>query len=193
VRHDPLGTRVSSYGKKEMILRKVTLFFTEHRGLSGGLLFLLLLAGSCWILSIYGDRDNFEQIVASHSASMASRILTLLGMSANASGNSIFSHEFNINIGPACSAFFETIVFSAAIVAYPMKIKDKILGVLLGAAEVWVTNLLRVIVLFLVGVYFPNLFDVLHDHVIQAIFILFMVVLWIFWISKSSAKRIATH
>jgi exosortase/archaeosortase family protein len=182
-----------TYIKKEMILRKVTLLFTKYRGLSGGILFLLLLVGSCWLLSIYDARNNFEQIFASHSANLAARVLTLLGMSVQTGGSSIFSHGFSINVGRACIAFYETIVFAAAIIAYPMKLKYKISGVLLGVLAVWATNLLRVITLFLAGVYFPNLFDVLHDHVIQALFILFMVVLWIFWVSKSSAKRIAVH
>jgi exosortase/archaeosortase family protein len=168
------------------------LLFLKHKGLRSGILFLGVLIGGCWLLSINGVRDYCEQLFALITANLATRILTYLGMGVQANGSSIALHGFNVDIGPGCIAFYEIFVFAAAIVAYPLRMKDKIAGVVLGMVAVWTTNLLRVIGLFLSGVYFPKVFEILHDHVAQAIFILFMVVLWVLWVGNST-KRIAAQ
>lgn len=175
-----------------MAFKQTGLLFLNHKGLRGGILFLGVLIVGCWLLSINDVRNYWEQLFALTATKLAGRILTYLGMSVQANGNSLAGLGFNIDIGPSCIAFYETFVFAAAIVAYPLKMKDKIAGVVLGVIAVWATNLVRIIALFLSGVYFPNVFKLLHDHVAQAIFILFMVVLWVLWVGKAG-KGIVAH
>lgn len=175
-----------------MAFGKIGLFFLRHKGLRGGVLFLGVLITGCLILSINGVRDYWEQLFALATAKIATRILTCLGMGIQADGNFLALHGFNVAIGPGCIAFYEIFVFAAAITAYPLRMKDKFAGVVLGVVAVWATNLLRVIGLLISGVYFPSVFELLHDHVAQAIFILFMVVLWISWVGKCT-KRIAAQ
>ncbi len=178
--------------KIKMSLPQTTLNWLKHSGLRSGILFLSLLIFGCWFLSIYGVQDNWEQRFTLITAKLAARILTYLGMRVQANENSMAGLGFTVDIGPDCIAFYETFVFAAAIVSYPLRGKDKIAGVVLGVFAVWTTNLLRIIGLFLSGVYFPSVFELLHDHVAQAIFILFMVVLWVLWVDKST-KRIAAQ
>jgi exosortase/archaeosortase family protein len=175
-----------------MAFKQTSILFLKHKGLRGGIMFLGVVIAGCWFLSINGVRDYCEQLFALITANLATRILTYLGMSVQAKGSSIALHGFNVDIGPGCIAFYEIFVFAAAIVAYPLRLKDKIAGVMIGVAAVWATNLVRVIALFLSGVYFPSVFELLHDHVAQAIFILFMVVLWVLWVGKST-KRITVQ
>ncbi len=174
-----------------MAFAKIGLLFLRNKGMRGGMLFLGVLIAGSWLLSINGVRDYWEQLFAMVTAKIATRILTYLGMSIHADGNSIAFHGFSVAIGPGCIAFYEIVVFSAAIIAYPLRKRDKFAGVVLGVVAVWATNLLRVISLFLSGVYFPAVFELLHDHVAQAIFILFMVVLWISWVGKCSKRIVA--
>jgi exosortase/archaeosortase family protein len=177
---------------ENMAFEKIGLLFLKHKGLRGGTLFLGVFIAGCWLFSINGVRDYWEQLFALATAKIATRILTYLGMGIQANGNSLALHGFSVDIGPGCIAFYEIFVFAAAIIAYPLRIKDKFAGVVLGMVAVWATNLLRVIGLFLSGVYFPSVFELLHDHVVQAIFVLFMVVLWISYVGKST-KRVAAQ
>lgn len=106
--------------------------FLKHKGLRGAVIFIGLLAGSCWLLSIKGVRDYCEQLFALATAKIATRILTYLGIGVHADGNFIALHGFNVDIGPGCIAFYEIFVFSAAIIAYPLRKKDKFAGVVNG-------------------------------------------------------------
>jgi exosortase/archaeosortase family protein len=177
---------------QNMAFGKTGLLFLRNKGLRGGVLFLAVLIAGCWLLSINGVRDYGERFFALATAKIATWILACLGMDIQADGNCFGLHGFSVSIGPGCIAFYEIFVFSAAIIAYPLRMKDKFTGVVLGVVAVWATNLLRVIGLFLSGIYFPSVFELLHDHVAQAIFILFMVVLWISWVGKCT-KRIAAQ
>ena len=132
--------------------------FFRQKGIRGGIIFLSILIFSCWSLTINGIREYYEQLISLHTANLATHILTFLGMDVQSSVNSIFYNGFSVTVGRACIAFYETIVFAAAIIAYPMKIKDKVAGILLGVVAVWATNLLRVMVLFFNRGIFSNFF-----------------------------------
>ncbi len=173
-----------------MALNRLAFGGLRHKHLPRVVLFIVVFFTGYLIASINHIQNYWEQFFTLTTAKLAAQILTYLGMDIYAKGNLIAFHEFSVVIGPGCIAFYEIFVFSAAIIAYPLKKKDKLAGVLLGVVAVWATNLLRVIGLFLSGIYFPSIFKLLHDHVAQAIFILFMVVLWISWVEKCT-KRIA--
>ena len=55
-----------------------------------------------------------------------------------------------------------------------------------------VVNLVRIVSLFLVGVYFPKAFDWMHVEVWSAIFILLAIVLWTLWIQWAMKFRPVT-
>ena len=65
--------------------------------------------------------------------------------------------------------------------------KSRLTGLALGILAIQVINLVRVVALFLTGVYFPKIFDTSHTVIWQTIVILCGVLLWIFW-----ANRFAT-
>ena len=153
---------------------------------------MLILVAGCWLLNFNDSLKLWEFYLTSIIAKIASHILSFIGVSAQYHKNSIIGKSFSVDIGSGCIAFYEVVVFAAAIIAYPSKIKDKIGGVIAGSIAILTTNLIRVIILFLSGIYFPSIFNILHDHVAQALFILFMVVLWITWVGKTNA-RISTY
>ena len=76
------------------------------------------------------------------------------------------------------------VIFLAAVLAFPASWKSRLTGLGLGILAIQVVNLVRVVALFLTGVYFPKIFDTSHTVIWQTIVILFGVMLWIFWANR---------
>ena len=63
-------------------------------------------------------------------------------------------------------------------------IRQKGEGIALGILVLYALNLVRTVSLFLVGTYFPGLFDTAHYIVWQSLMILLAIGLWLFWVEK---------
>jgi exosortase H (IPTLxxWG-CTERM-specific) len=126
------------------------------------------------------------------SARMASPVCNWFGQRTSAVGATISSARFSLRIGPNCDASDPSALFVAAVLAFPVPFRRKIPGILLGAMILAVVNLVRIVSLFLVGVYFPKAFDWMHVEVWSAIFILLAIVLWTLWIQWAMKFRPVT-
>jgi exosortase/archaeosortase family protein len=164
----------------------------KNKAFHCGIIFIAVLITGSFLINITGGRDSWEQQIMSGIATLSAITLNNLGVYVHADGNTLDGQDFRIHIGPACIAFYEIIVFAAAIAACPMRVRHKIGGVLFGIAAIFLANLFRVIGLYLSGRYFPKFFDILHDHVAQAIFILVMAILWVMWVTKYG-KRVTAE
>ncbi|MCX6251092.1 MAG: exosortase H [Bacteroidetes bacterium] len=121
-----------------------------------------------FIISAYGHLSNF--------------LLNLFGQHTQVSGTVISSPRFTISIAKGCDAIEGMALFTAALLSYPASWKLKLIGFLAGNVVLFLLNLVRIVSLFLTGIYAPKLFQIMHVEIWQALFILFAIALWIFWI-----------
>ena len=177
--------------RKNMTLKQIVLVCLKHKGLRGGIIFVGLLIGSCLFLDQNSVMVFIETHFTSQIADLTAWILRLLGMKVSSSGISVTGSGFGVDIKYGCNAVYEMIVFSAAMAASPIEIKNRISGILIGAVFIYVLNILRVFVLFLSGVYFPEMFKLIHENIAQNVFIFCLAVLWIFWIARYSGRASA--
>jgi exosortase/archaeosortase family protein len=82
------------------------------------------------------------------------------------------------------------LIFLSAVLAFPAPWTSKAVGLVLGVVAIQLVNLVRVVALFLTGVYLPDFFDSSHTVVWQSIVILFGVLLWIFWANRFAVPRV---
>ncbi|UCE61919.1 MAG: hypothetical protein JSU63_09325, partial [Phycisphaerales bacterium] len=66
-----------------------------------------------------------------------------------------------------CDAIEPVAAFTAAVLASPVSVSFKAWGILVGALALQVINLIRLVTLFFVGVYFPRALDIVHIDVWQ--------------------------
>jgi exosortase/archaeosortase family protein len=92
-----------------------------------------------------------------------------------------------VNIRNGCNGVEAMLIFLAAVLAFPASWKARVAGLVLGILAIQVVNLIRVVALFLTGVYFPSIFNASHTVIWQTIVILFGVLLWIFWANRFAA------
>jgi len=148
------------------------------------LLFLLLLLVFSFLLSLEPTKHYFYNPFTAFIASQAAWILKILGLKVHASGITISGEGFSVKILANCNAIFEIMLFLSAVIAFPALLKEKLFGGALGTFFIYLLNLLRVVLLFLVGVYSPQFFEGTHVYVGQSIFIVMVAIFWLFWAGK---------
>lgn len=118
---------------------------------------------SAWILDVFEDR-----IVVS--------------------GQSI-SGRFALTIERGCDAIEPSALFLAGVLAFPAPFLRKIPGMLIGTICLMVINLVRIVSLYYVGVYFSHrTFEIMHVNVWQALFIVLAIFFWVLWALWSLKK-----
>lgn len=123
-------------------------------------------------------------------ATVASLVLTLRLASVEVllTGNLLSSGATSIEIVPDCTPLMPTLVFWAAVVAFPVPWRRRVSGLLLGGAAIWVFNLARVLALFGVLVWMPRHFKFVHVYLWQTGTLLAVVALYVVWVRLQSVK-----
>ncbi len=83
-----------------------------------------------------------------------------------------------------CGAIEIMAIFFAAVMAYPTQIRRKLLGVMVGIPLMYFVNIFRLSFLAVVGALNAGgkWFEFLHYYVWQAVYIVFVVAVWLAWI-----------
>jgi exosortase H (IPTLxxWG-CTERM-specific) len=151
-------------------------------------LFTVLLGGGFALLAWQPINDGvvipFTAAIARTSAS----ILDLLGQEIRIDGTRVYGRSFAVDIENGCNGIEALIIFLAATLSFPASWKARLTGLAIGIIGIQIVNLIRVIALFLTGVYFPAFFDSSHTVVWQTVVILFAVLLWIFWAQRFAVR-----
>ena len=138
--------------------------------------------------SAYFDK-NIQPRIVSLNGKLSSFILNLFGLHTQSSGDMIYSSKFSISIKRGCDAVEAIALFSMALLAFPAEWKNKIIGLFVGIFLLFILNLVRIVSLFLTGIYYPKAFELMHVEVWQVLFILAAVGLWIFFIQKATKAK----
>jgi archaeosortase B (VPXXXP-CTERM-specific) len=95
---------------------------------------------------------------------------------------------FRMEVIYECTGIYAWIVYSATVLAYPTGNYIKNMwGFLIGIPAIYLINLIRFVILGLVGAYWPAGFDFIHAYLWQLIMIGFLILLfWCFivWFAK---------
>lgn len=143
---------------------------------------------------LYADffRNGIHPYLLKFNASISAFFLNLLGQNTQHIGSVISSSLFSIDIKQGCDALEPIALFAAIVLAYPTAIFKKFQAVLVATFMLFSLNIVRIVSLFLTGVYFENLFDLMHIDVWQFLFILFAILLclaFIRWVNQTEIKH----
>jgi len=134
------------------------------------------------------DRVNIGHGLALLAAWMSWGLLRVLGLflgiDVHLSGTIMGAGAFEVDVSPACSGAVPTTIYLSAVLAYPATWRAKLIGALLGIATIHFINVFRVSALFLIGLYYRQLFHETHVYVAQALVVAAAVALWLFWAGR---------
>jgi len=163
------------------------------KGLSPVTRFVLMTAIliAAFYLILWNSQNFHDYIVAGITAldaKIASIFLNIFGWETVTIGQQISSDAMTLNVKTGCDGLEAMAIFGAGVVAYTASIKEKIKGVLFGVGSLFVLNIIRVIHLYLCGVYMPRYFEFFHQNFWQVLFILSALILLAIWIGSLNRK-----
>ena len=125
------------------------------------------------------------------NADVSAHVLRVFGEDASATGTSVSSPAFALEVRRGCDAVEPSALFIAAVIALPVFFWKRLAGIVVGTLILALVNLVRIITLYYVGAYWPAAFHVMHVDVWQGIFILLVIVLWALWAqwARADAKK----
>jgi exosortase H (IPTLxxWG-CTERM-specific) len=159
----------------------------NRRELQFLILFVVLLGAGFSLISLNWVNDHVIEPFTGGIASASGVALNVLGQHVTQNGTILRNARFAVNIRNGCNGVEAMLIFLAAVLAFPASWKSRGAGLVLGILAIQVVNLIRVVALFLTGIYFPRIFDTSHTVIWQTIVILFGVLLWIFWANRFAA------
>ena len=116
------------------------------------------------------------------NASVTAAIVDSFGGDVLADGPLVVSPQFRMEVRRGCDAVEPSALFISAVLASPVSWAARALGAAVGTALLMLINVVRLVSLYYIGVYFPGAFQVVHVDVWQAAFILITVLLWAVWV-----------
>ena len=120
-------------------------------------------------------------------------ILCGLQQHTQAAGDTIKTGNYAFVVKRGCDATEPVWLLAAAMIAFPARWRQKLLGIFLGASLLLAINQLRIVCLFFVGRYDPDLYDTMHLTVFPAIFVVLAMLLWAGWAGWTAGnKRVKT-
>lgn len=108
----------------------------------------------------------------------------LVGFPVRINGTNLASGGFMVDVSPACSGAVPTMIYLSAVFAYPTSLRAKLIGAGIGLAIINGANLIRVVALFLVGLFANAYFHETHVYVAQALVVGVAVAAWLFWAGR---------
>jgi exosortase/archaeosortase family protein len=140
-------------------------------------------------LGLVGLSPPFEKLVEGpvmHAdAVVTAKVLTLLGVPATTSGRDVTSPDFAVEVIPECTGVFVFLILAGVTLAFPATWRARAVGLLGGAAFIFILNEVRLVSLFFVGRANRELFHEVHLFVWQPIFVLVTAIYWYVWARRA--------
>ncbi len=147
--------------------------------------FLLICLGF-YLITNMAWFSSFRAPILSVYSSVSAFLLNILGYGVTATGELLSSNAFSVSIEEGCDAIAPAILYAVSVAIFPIAWKTRWKGILFGLLAIFILNIIRIVTLFLTGIHVPSLFEFMHVDFWQAIFIVFTVGIWIYWMRWAS-------
>ncbi len=145
--------------------------------------FFVLVGLFLFIYSRIIESTPFHGFMA-FTAGITGAMLNGLGRGVTVDGTVVYSSQFAFQIVDLCTAVMPMLIFTAAILAYPSRLKEKLLGLIIGLAGIFLINQVRLISLYFIGIFLPDFFETAHLLIWQSLMILLAIGLWLLWVYR---------
>jgi archaeosortase B (VPXXXP-CTERM-specific) len=147
--------------------------------------FALLLGAEVMLYPMITKRWFFlVETATAWTAWLEWALLSLFTDDTSLSGNLVHLGHFAVRIIEECTGVFEMIIFVAAVMAFPTTWQKRAIGLGFGIPLLYFFNVVRILVLIVVGRYRPEIFEFMHIYFWQATLILMITSVWLLWIFK---------
>jgi len=122
--------------------------------------------------------------LSEHIVSLGGGLLAALGFDVFAEGRIIGLAGTNmLEIVDGCNGIEVIGLFIGFVVAYSGLTRNRLLFIPLGILVLYLTNVVRIIVLAITQLHAPSIFHITHDYSTTAIFYLVVFGMWVLWVN----------
>ena len=167
-------------------MNRLWTFWDRNRRVLGyWLTFAALLAAFQVSLTV---GEGFWASLDTATARILASTLSLLGPEARADGGSVTSSLCTVKIIRECTGAYPLGIFTAAVVAYPLSWRARLLGLLAGFPILLIVNQVRLVSLCYIDRWYPRALETAHLLVWQSLIVL--VTLLVFVACVAIAPRV---
>jgi exosortase H (IPTLxxWG-CTERM-specific) len=116
-------------------------------------------------------------------------ILNAIGQHVTVSGVILTAGSNAVSIQNGCNGIEAVVFLIAAILAFPATWRQRLIGLVAAIAVIQLLNLVRVVTLFLLNRYKPDLFELFHLAIWQTVIGGAAIALFYVWTTRVHAKR----
>ena len=149
------------------------------------LIFLIAIGAFIGILTLSVDAINATLAVV--MARLSNLVLQLLGAGTTVEGVIVRSSRFAVQVVAGCTGLQTMVIFTAAVLAYPSRITQKLRGILVGVSIIFFLNLIRVVSLFYIGMLAPQYFEMAHLLIWQYLIVASTAIVLLAWVRQVNA------
>ena len=151
---------------------------------------LYLIFGACLLVFVVAFQiDAVHNAIVkpftSVVAVVSQFIMNLFGAGASVNNCVLSTPNYSVNVVDGCNGIYATAILISGVLAYPRRWSQKVWGIILGVVAVFILNLGRVISLFYLGQYHPDIFDEVHVYAWQPLIIIWAIFVWDYWARKT--------
>jgi exosortase/archaeosortase family protein len=133
---------------------------------------------------VFGAAPALNGPVREATAMVTAWLLGLVGTTASGDGALLSAGSLRFAVVPDCTPAGPLLLLSGAILAFPARIRAKLIGLAVGALALTALNFLRLVTLVLIGLARPEALEIAHLVVWQSVMILAAITLWIAWLRR---------
>ncbi|MEW5923081.1 MAG: exosortase H [Candidatus Zixiibacteriota bacterium] len=142
-------------------------------------LLILISVGFSQLFTRYHDKILW---LMEGTALISGSILSLFSDGVHQSGVSVSYKGFSVEIIDECTGLFEMLIYIAAVLSFSTTIRKKLIGIAIGLPAIFGFNLVRIIILLVVGAISMEVFNFMHLYLWQVTLIIMISTIWIGWL-----------
>lgn len=156
------------------------------------IMFFVILLGSFALVAWNPVNDAvivpFTEMITQWSAAT----LRLVGQPVTVQSTVMGTPEFLVDVKNGCNGVEAMLILLAAVLSFPAPLKMKLAGLGAGAVLIQLVNLIRIDSLYLLGRYYPEVFELFHGAIWQIAVVLVAVGFFLWWSRKVGTIEPAT-
>ncbi len=160
-------------------------------GASRAVLGFVARFAAAWVIALVAVAfiPGIERWAVRATVASLSLVLRALSIHAIVEGVDIQLARGSLDIVPDCTPLMPTIALWAALLAFPSSARWKAAGALVGAAALWIYDLVRVLAMMAVIAWRPTWFDFVHVYLWQSVTVIVVFGLFLLWLKLEPRPR----
>ncbi|NIS09715.1 MAG: hypothetical protein GWO07_13365 [Candidatus Dadabacteria bacterium] len=156
--------------------------------------YVVLMGGFFALLrfEIVGGFGDLYGLYESGLIASCVKILNFLGLKSTGQGSLLFLPGITFDVRFGCNGLEAVLIYAVAVISFPAKWLKKLIGIAAGLVVIQIINLLRIVGLVFSGVYYREIFDLLHIYIAQGIMIavaLGVFLIYIYYLGHGEERK----